>query len=40
MYTDEQVVDALLSTCPAVLGPEAWLNDKHLRRTVRLLRGS
>jgi len=37
-YTDEQVADALLTTCPAILGPQAWLNEKHLLRTIRLLR--
>jgi hypothetical protein len=37
-YTDDQVADALLTTCPAILGSEAWLNEKHLLRTIRLLR--
>jgi len=37
-YTDDQVAEALLTTCPAVLGSEAWLSDKHLLRTIRLLR--
>ena len=37
-YTDDQVVDALLTTCPAILGPQPWLNEKHLLRTIRLLR--
>ena len=37
-YTDEQVVDALLTTCPAILGAQSWLNEKHLLRTIRLLR--
>jgi len=37
-YTDDQVADALLTTCPAILGPQAWLNEKHLLRTIRLLR--
>jgi hypothetical protein len=37
-YTDEDVADALLTTCPAILGSQAWLNEKHLLRTIRLLR--
>jgi hypothetical protein len=37
-YSDDHVADALLITCPAILGSEAWLNEKHLQRTIRLLR--
>jgi hypothetical protein len=37
-YSDDQVADALLATCPAILGAQAWLNEKHLLRTVQLLR--
>ena len=37
-YTDDQVADALLTTCPAILGSQAWLNERHLLRTIRLLR--
>ena len=37
-YSDAQVADALLDTCPAILGSQAWLNEKHLLRTIQLLR--
>jgi hypothetical protein len=37
-YTDSQVADALLATCPPILGSQAWLNEKHLLRTLQLLR--
>jgi len=37
-YSDDQVADALLDTCPAILGSQPWLNEKHLLRTIQLLR--
>lgn len=38
VYTDDQVAEALLTTCPAILGSQVWLSNKHVLRTFRLLR--
>lgn len=37
-FSDDQVADALLATCPPILGSQPWLNEKHLLRTLQLLR--